>query len=111
MPGEQGGHLGCLYSKEILLIILLSEVLLAVMITARELCSLGFCFFGAATLLFAYEISGESLNRFAQNLQERRVWTVARKSLNVTVKRQRSRSPRTKRHFSALRAVCLAKHL
>jgi len=43
-----------------------------------------------------YEISRELLNRFAQNSQGRRAWSLDRKNLNVKVKGQRSRSPRTK---------------
>ena len=51
--------------------------------------------------LFAYEISREPLNGFAPNLQGRRVCSLARTTLNVTVKGQRSRSPRTKKRKTA----------
>jgi len=48
-----------------------------------------FCF-GVVSLcfLFVYEISPESLNGFAPNSQERRVWSLARTSLKVKVKIQ-----------------------
>jgi len=45
--------------------------------------------------LFVYEISPGRLNGFAPNSQGRRVWSVARTSLNVKVRGQRSRSPGT----------------
>jgi len=67
--------------------------------------------FGAVSLcfLFVYEISRERLNEFATNSQGRRVWSLARTSLKVKVKRQRSRSPGTKKRifdpFGDLRAV------
>ena len=38
--------------------------------------------------MFAYEISREPLNGFAPNSQGRRVWSLARTSLNVKVKSQ-----------------------
>ena len=51
----------------------------------------------------------EPLNGFAQNSHGRRVWSLSRKSLNVKVGGQRSRSPGTKTAFispfGALRAV------
>ena len=40
----------------------------------------------SVTFLFVYEISWEPLNGFAPNSQERRVWSLARMSLNVKVK-------------------------
>ena len=46
-----------------------------------------FCF-----LLVVIQISRERLNGFTPNLQRRRVWSLARMSLNVKVKGQRSRS-------------------
>jgi len=61
--------------------------------------------------LFVYEISREPLNGFAPNSRRRRVWYLARKSLNVKVKGQRSRSPGTKNGlfglFGGLCAVCV----
>ena len=69
----------------------------------------------SVTFLFAYEISRQPLSEFAPNSQRRRVLSFARMSLKVKVKGQRSRSPGTKRHFSALSAsecgLCLVKHL
>ena len=77
--------------------------LLNIFITARsELRKVLFlappvCFF-----LFVYEIYWEPLNGFAPNSNGRRVWSLARTSLKVKAKGQRSRSPGTKkRHFSA----------
>ena len=64
----------------------------------------------SVTFLVVYEISPELLNGFAPNSQGtegKRVWSLARTSLSVKVKGQRSRSPRTKQHFSALLVVCL----
>jgi len=56
-----------------------------------------------------YEISREPLNGFEPNSQGRRAWSLARKSLQVKVKDQRSRSPGTKTvffvPFGSLRAV------
>jgi len=49
----------------------------------------------------------EPLNGFAPNSHGRRVWFLARKSLNVKVKGQRSRSPGTKRPFSVLSSACV----
>jgi len=46
----------------------------------------------SVTSLFVSQISRESLNGFAPNSQERRVWSLARTSLKVKVKGQRSRS-------------------
>jgi len=54
-----------------------------------------------------YEISREPLNGFAPNSQGRRVLSIARKSVNVKVKGQRSRSPGTKMAFSSLSAACV----
>jgi len=59
------------------------------------------------TFLFAYETSREPLNGFAPNSHGRRNWSIARMSLHVKVKGQRSRSPETKRHFSALSVACV----
>ena len=42
------------------------------------------------------QISREPLNGFAPNSQGRRAWSLARKTLDVKVKGQRSRSPQTK---------------
>ena len=66
-----------------------------------------------------YEISREPLNGFAPNSRRRRVWYLARMSLNVKVKGQRSRSPGTKkRPFRPFRRpacglcnLCSEKHL
>ena len=55
----------------------------------------------SVTFLLVYEISLESLNGFALNPQEIRVWSLARTGLKVKVKGQRSRSPGTKTGFSA----------
>ena len=60
-----------------------------------------FCFWHSATFLFVYEIYREPLEGYASNSQGRRVWSLARKSLNVKVKGQKSRSPGTKTRFSA----------
>ena len=46
--------------------------------------------------LFVTQIPREPLNGFALNQQGRRVWSLARTSLNVKVKAQGSRSPGTK---------------
>jgi len=50
----------------------------------------------SVTFLLVYEISCEPLNRFAPNLHGRRILSLARRSLNVKVNCQRSRSPGTK---------------
>ena len=68
------------------------------------------------TFLFVYEISWEPLNGFAPNSQGRRVWSLARTSLNVKVKGQRLRSPGTKTDFfrpfqRPVCGLCLVKHL
>ena len=55
---------------------------------------------------FLYEIFREPLNGFAPNSHGRRVLSLARTSLKVKVG-QKSRSPGTKRHFSALSAGCV----
>jgi len=57
------------------------------------------------TFLFLYEISREALNEFAQNSHRRRVWYLARTSLNVKVKGQGHQGQ--KRHFSALSPACV----
>jgi len=61
----------------------------------------------SVTFLFVYEISQEPLNGFAPNSHGRRVWSLARKSLNVKVIGQKSMSPGTKTAFfgGSLRAV------
>jgi len=46
--------------------------------------------------LFVNQIPLEPLNGFEPNSHERRAWSLARTSLNVKVKGQRSRSPGTK---------------
>ena len=63
--------------------------------------SSSFCF------LFVSEIPREPLNGFAQNSQRSRVWSLARRSLNVKVKGQSSRSagpkdPQNTAHSSPL---------
>jgi len=59
--------------------------------------------------LFVYEISREPLNGFAPNSQGRRACSLARTTLKVKVKGQRSRSPGTKNGifgpFGGLHAV------
>jgi len=55
----------------------------------------------SVTFLFVYEISREPLDGFAPNSQGRSVWSLARMSLKVKVKDQRSRAPGTKTGFSA----------
>jgi len=59
--------------------------------------------------VFVYEISRETLNGFAPNSLGRRVWFLARTSLNVKIKGQRSRSPGTNNGifgaFGGLRAA------
>ena len=62
------------------------------------------------------QISRESLNGFALNSQEIRVWSLARTTLNVKVKGQRSRLPETKMGFSTdlcepACGSCLVKHI
>ena len=69
-----------------------------------------FCFWRCRSVfLFVYEISREPQNGFAPNSHERRVWSLARMSLKVKVKGQRSRSPGTEMAFfgifGGLRAV------
>jgi len=54
----------------------------------------------SVTFLFVYEIYQEPLNGFAPNSQGS-VWSLARTSLNVKVKGQRSRSSGPKTGFSA----------
>jgi len=67
-----------------------------------------FCFW-RCPFLFVHEISREPLSRSAPNSHGRRVWSLARRSLNVKVKSQRSTSPGTKngifRPFGGLRVV------
>ena len=70
-----------------------------------------FCFWRrhSVDFLYVYEISWELLNRFAPNSHGGRVWSLARNSLKVKVKGQRSRSQGTKTAFfgpfGGLRAV------
>ena len=52
--------------------------------------------FCSSVFLFVPWISWKWLNRFAPNLQGRRVWSLARTSFNVKVKGQMSRSSGTK---------------
>jgi len=52
--------------------------------------------------LFVYEIPRELLNGFAPYSHGRRVWSLARKTLKVKVRGQRSRSPGTKMAFFGL---------
>jgi len=60
----------------------------------------------AVTCLFAFEMSRESLNGLAPNLHGRRVWSIARTSLNVKVKGQgRQGQNSIFGPFSGLRAV------
>jgi len=63
----------------------------------------------SVAFLFVYEISREPLNGFVPNSQGRRVWSLARTTLNVKVKGQRWGSPGTKKcifgPFGGLRAV------
>jgi len=64
-------------------------------------------------VLFVYEISRELLNGFTPH--GKRVWFLARTTLEAKVKGQRSRPPGTKRHFwsfrQAARGLRLVKHL
>jgi len=59
------------------------------------------------TFLFVYEIHREALNGFAPNSQVRRVWSLARMSLNVKVKGQGKQRQKTAffGHIGGLRAV------
>jgi len=72
-----------------------------------------FCFGEVSLCFFVYEMSREPLNGSAPNSHGRRVWSLARMSLKVMVKSQKSRSPETKTAFfgpfGGLRAVCLVK--
>jgi len=61
----------------------------------------------SVTFLFVYEISREPVNGFVPNSHGRRVWSFARRSLNIKIKCQRSMSRGTKRHFSASSAACV----
>jgi len=58
-------------------------------------------------VLFVYEIPWEPLKGFAPNSRGRRVWYLARTSLNVNVKGKSSRTPRIKTVFLALSAACM----
>jgi len=49
----------------------------------------------SVTFLFEYETARERLNGFKPNSQRRRVWFLARRSLNVKIKGQTLRSPGT----------------
>jgi len=61
--------------------------LLAVFTTRSELRKVPFLAL-SVTFLFVHEISREPRNGFAPNSQGRRVWSLARTSLNVKVKGQ-----------------------
>ena len=56
-------------------------------------------------VLFLYEISREPLNGFAPNSQGRRVWSLARTSLNVKVKGHGHQGQKTA--FSVLSVTCV----
>jgi len=59
------------------------------LVTARsELRKVLFWALSVIFILFVYEISREPLNGFAPNSHGRRVWSLARMSLNVKVKGQ-----------------------
>ena len=59
--------------------------------------------------LFVYEKSREPLNGFGPNSRGRRVWSLARRSLKVTVKGQGHQGQKVSFFgpFGGLRAVCL----
>ena len=59
----------------------------------------------SVTFLFVHEISPEPLNGFAPNSQGRRIWLLARTSLNVKVKGQGHQGQ--KRRFSAPSSACV----
>ena len=58
-------------------------------------------------MVFVYEIYREALNGFAPNSHGRRVWSLARTSLKVKVKRQAEQGQRDKTVVSALSAACV----
>jgi len=60
------------------------------------------------TFVFVYEISREPLNGFAPNSQGRRVWSLARMSLNIKVKGQGYHGQFQR---PAGEGLCLEKHL
>ena len=64
--------------------------------TCSELRKVLFLALSVTFCLFVNQISHEPLNGFVPNSQGRCVWSLARTSLNVKVKGQRSRSPWTK---------------
>ena len=67
-----------------------------VVITARsELRKVLFLAPSVCGFLFVHEISRKPMNGFAPNSHGRRIWSLARKSLKVKVKDQKSRSPGT----------------
>jgi len=55
-----------------------------------------FCFSAACDFLFVHQISREPLNGFTPNSHGRRVWSVARTSLNVKVKGQGHQGQQTR---------------
>jgi len=55
-------------------------------LNGNELRKVLFLVLSVCGFLFVYEISPEPLNGFAPNSQGRRVWSLARTSLKVTVK-------------------------
>jgi len=70
----------------------------------------------SVTFFFVYKISREPLNEFAPNSHGIHVWFLARTSLKLKVKSQRSRSPGTKNGIFrpcrlAACGLCLVKHL
>ena len=67
--------------------------------TRSELRKVLFIVLSVCRFLFVYDTSQEPLNGLAPNSQGRRVWSIARTSLNVKVKGQRSRLPGTKMAF------------
>ena len=79
----------------------------SILFTERsELRKVLFLALSVCSFCHVYEISREPLNGFSPNSHGRRVWSLARTSLKVKVKVQRSRSPGTKTTFSrGLRAV------
>jgi len=72
--------------------------------------------FGAVTFLFVHEISREPVNGLApKNSHGRRVWSLARTSLNVKVNSNVKVARDKKRHFRPFRrpacGLSLVKHL
>jgi len=58
-----------------------------------------------AHILVVYEVSREPLNGFAPNSHRRRVWSLARTSLNVKIKGQGHQGQ--KRHFRPISGTCV----